>query len=379
MENMENYEARRDKIFSWMESEGLTLILFEDNETRPDPNIRYLTGQPGNALLVLLLKGRTHEKHALLIPWDYNMAQRLANTDEIIPYADFERDAVAGLLEVTKMNKVPRGSKLEIPSVTSYPDFLKYVQAIDGYDILCRSNGAASFISELRSIKDEEEIALYREISAITNDLIDTLQQMVQSSEDISEAELALCIELEARRMGCEGTGFETLCAGSERSYGIHAFPAYTAEDFATPGLSIIDFGIKYRGYTSDVTLTFARDLSNEQKQFVFLVENAYDMAAALLKPDMEAWKVAAAVEKYFAQSKCIMPHALGHGIGLEAHEAPFLRNRKGNTAVLQPGMVLTLEPGLYHPATGGCRLENDFLITPTGAQVLTKSRVIQI
>ncbi|MHC6202779.1 M24 family metallopeptidase [Breznakiellaceae bacterium SP9] len=376
---MENYEARRDKVFSWMESEGLTLTLFEDNEARPDPSIRYLTGQPGNALLVLLLKGRTHGKHALLIPWDYNMAQRLASTDEIIPYADFERDAVAGLLEVTKMNKVPRGSKLEIPSVTSYPDFLKYIQTMDGYDILCRNNGVASFINELRSIKDEEEIALYQKISAITNDLIDTLQRMVQSSEAISEAEMALFIELEARKMGCEGTGFETLCAGSERSYAIHAFPAYTAENFAAPGLRIIDFGIKYRGYTSDVTLTFARELSKEQKQFVFLVENAYDMAAALLKPGMEAWKVAAAVEKYFAENKCIMPHALGHGIGLEAHEAPFLRNRKSNTAVLQPGMVLTLEPGLYHPAVGGCRLENDFLITPTGAQVLTKSRVLQI
>jgi Xaa-Pro dipeptidase len=73
------------------------------------------------------------------------------------------------------------------------------------------------------------------------------------------------------------------------------------------------------------------------------------------------------------------MPHALGHGIGLEAHEAPYLRSRPDNAWILQEGMIFTLEPGLYNPVQGGCRLENDILITAEGAEVLTNGRIIRL
>jgi Xaa-Pro dipeptidase len=73
------------------------------------------------------------------------------------------------------------------------------------------------------------------------------------------------------------------------------------------------------------------------------------------------------------------MPHALGHGIGLEAHEAPGVNVRASNTAILVPGNIITLEPGLYHPEFGGVRLENDVLITENGCKVLTKSRIVSL
>jgi Xaa-Pro dipeptidase len=73
------------------------------------------------------------------------------------------------------------------------------------------------------------------------------------------------------------------------------------------------------------------------------------------------------------------MPHALGHGIGLEAHEAPSLRSRSDNGWVLESGMIITLEPGLYDPDHGGCRLENEFLVTDAGAELLTNSRIIRL
>jgi Xaa-Pro dipeptidase len=73
------------------------------------------------------------------------------------------------------------------------------------------------------------------------------------------------------------------------------------------------------------------------------------------------------------------MPHALGHGIGLEPHEGPAMRNRDDNRWVLEPGMVIAVEPGLYDPLLGGCRLENDVLITPEGAEVLTHSRILRL
>jgi len=73
------------------------------------------------------------------------------------------------------------------------------------------------------------------------------------------------------------------------------------------------------------------------------------------------------------------MPHGLGHGIGLQPHEDPVLRNSSTNEWVLEPGMIFTIEPGLYDPLLGGCRLENDYLMTETGAEVLTTSRIIHL
>jgi Xaa-Pro dipeptidase len=107
----------------------------------------------------------------------------------------------------------------------------------------------------------------------------------------------------------------------------------------------------------------------------VTLTEKAYKLALGMVQAGMAAVEIAAAVDAFFAKSGKVMPHALGHGIGLDPHEGPALRNRSDNNWLLRPGMVLTLEPGLYDPRLGGCRLENDVLITETGVEELTTSR----
>ena len=83
-------------------------------------------------------------------------------------------------------------------------------------------------------------------------------------------------------------------------------------------------------------------------------------------------------VDKIFAKAKRFMPHSLGHGIGLEAHEAPGIRLKSSQEEVFKVGMVATLEPGLYDVKLGGCRLENDILITENGPEVLTHARIIR-
>ena len=184
----------------------------------------------------------------------------------------------------------------------------------------------------------------------------------------------------QGRKRGCEGTGFETLAAGPARSFGIHAFPTYTGETFGGSGLSILDFGLKYAGYTSDVTLTFAGEpLSKVQEKMLALTEKAYKLALSMAKNGEAARNIAMAVDAFFGRSKKIMPHGLGHGIGLEAHEAPPLRSRGDNDWILEPGMIIAVELGLYDPVHGGCRLENDVLITETGSEVLTHSRIIRL
>jgi Xaa-Pro dipeptidase len=94
---------------------------------------------------------------------------------------------------------------------------------------------------------------------------------------------------------------------------------------------------------------------------------------------DFPTRELSLAVESFFGKAKKTMPHSLGHGIGLEAHEAPWIRSRADNEWRLAAGMVFTLEPGLYDPVHGGCRLENDILMTEKGPEVLTRSRIITI
>ncbi|MDR1904259.1 MAG: Xaa-Pro peptidase family protein [Treponema sp.] len=349
--------------------------MFEDTEPRREPAVRWMTGQPGDALLFL-----SADRQSLLIPWDINIALKYADAEMVIPYTEMDRQALIAFRSALEIFKTPLGSKLEISPATPYPLFLSYVEALGDFDILCRDIGATQAVTALRAVKDGEEIAIYRELSQITNEMIDHLEEGVRSGKLKTEMDAALFIETEARKRGCEGTGFETLAAGSGRSFGIHAFPAYTAGEFARQGLSILDFGLKLRGYTSDVTMSFAcPPLSKAQERLLTLTEKAYKTGLSLVLPGMEARNIAAAVDNFFGKARKIMPHGLGHGIGLEAHEGPAIRNRCSNDWILTPGMIFTLEPGLYDPAQGGCRLENDILVTETGYEVLTQSRIVRL
>ena len=358
-----------------MSREGINLVMVEDCERHRDPAIRWLSGQPGDALLFLSM-----DKRSLLVPWDINMAMLHAEADIIFPYQEFGLQPVKALRDAIERLNIPKGSRIEISRVTSYPQFLNYVEEFSDFDIICRKNGVGTELEKSRTVKDEGEILIYRKVSVLTDEIINLLEKNVRSGKLKTEIDVALFIDSEGRKRGCEGTGFETLAAGPARSFGIHAFPAYTGEAFGGSGLSILDFGLKYAGYTSDVTLTFAGEpLSKHQEKMLSLTEKAYKLALSMVKSGTSAKAIASAVDAYFSRHKKTMPHGLGHGIGLEAHEAPYLRSRADNDWILEPNMIFTIEPGLYDPVHGGCRLENDVLITETGIEVLTDSRIIII
>ena len=369
---MNYYQARLEKMWDWMAQEGITLVMFEDTEGRRDATIRWLTGHPGDALLFLSL-----ERKALLVPWDIILAKAYSRTDLIVSYSEFNRMPVKAIRGVVDKLKIPAGSKIEIPSTTSYPAFLDLVGELADFDIICRKKSAAAHALNLRAVKDAEELAVLRKAADITNKIIDLLEKNVRSGKIKTESDAAMLIEVESRKRGCDGTGFETLAAGPDRSFGIHAFPAWTAAPFAGQGLSILDFGLTFGGYNCDVTLTFVRDPSPQQQKMVNLVEKAAKLAVEGIANGKDTSLLAIAVEELFAKSKKRLEHALGHGIGLDVHEYPFFRSRPDERWELAPGMVFALEPGLYDPVQGGCRLENDFLMTETGYEILTEARII--
>jgi Xaa-Pro dipeptidase len=372
---LSDYQSRREKIYNWMSSGGTDLLMISDFEEHRNPLIRWLSGQPGDALLFLSAAG-----HSLLVPWDINMATLYAKADAIVPYKEFERQPVKALKGVIERLKIPKGTKVEIPGTTPYPRFSNYVKEIPGFEIICREGGVWTELEKIRAVKDEGELKIYRSLSELTSSVINQLEDQVRAGKIKTEAEAALFIDFEGRKQGCEGTGFETLAAGPSRSFGIHAFPPYTGQAFGSPGLSILDFGLKYSGYTSDVTMTFAKGpLSDVQEEMLSLTEEAYKLALGMAKPGASTRDIAIAVDKFFAKSEKSMPHGLGHGIGLLAHEAPFLSIREDSQWILEKNMIITIEPGLYDPVHGGCRLENDILITETGAELLTNSRVVRL
>jgi Xaa-Pro dipeptidase len=371
---MNHYQPRLEKIWKYMERDGVTVAMFENTEGKRDQTVRWLTGHPGDALLFLSLNHKT-----LLVPWDVNLAKVYATADALIAYGEFDRQPLWAIQGAAAYLNIPAGSKIEIPPVTPYPVFLDYIEELSDFDILCRERCIISMARELRAIKDAREITIYRKAAAVTNAVIDLLEKKVRAGRIKTEADAALLIEVEARKRGCEGTGFETLAAGPARSFGIHAFPPWTGAAFAGPGLSILDFGLRLDGYTTDVTLTFVREPNAGQEELIGLVEEAAAFAMSQSIPGMAAADIAAGVEELFDKSKRHMPHALGHGIGLDEHEYPTIRNRADNGWMLVPGMVFTLEPGLYDPVLGGCRLENDILMTETGAEMLTNARIIRL
>ncbi|MDR2480302.1 MAG: Xaa-Pro peptidase family protein [Treponema sp.] len=371
---MKTFQTRLEKMWDWMAQENIALIMFEDCEERRDENIRWLTGQPGDALLFLSVDRKT-----ALVPWDINMAKAYARADLIIPYNDFERSPIKAVNGIAAKLKIPAGSKIEIPPGTPYPVFLNYVGELTSFDIICRERSAVSQAREFRAVKDEDEIKIYRKAADITNAITALLEKNVRSGKIKTESDAALFIENESRRRGCEGTGFETLAAGPERSFGIHAFPSWTDAAFGGQGLSILDFGVRLGGYTTDITLTFIRDPCPQQEKMAALVEKAHKTALSMAAPGTETFAIAAEVDALFLKAKKRMPHALGHGIGLEEHEYPAIRNFTGNKWSLLPGMVFTIEPGLYDPVYGGCRLENDFLMGESGPEQLTGARIIRL
>ena len=256
---MSNYQPRLEQIWDRMAQEGISLAMFEDTEGRRDTTVRWLTGHPGDALLFLSVVSRAvakgiagdnprspPERKSLLVPWDINLAKAYSMADMIVPYNDFDRLPLKGIIGAAERLQIPSGSKIEIPAVTPYPDFLNFVGELSDFDIICRERGMAAHALELRTIKDTEEIAIIRKAAGITNKIIDLLEKNVRSGKIRTEADAALFIEFESRKRGCDGTGFETLAAGQDRSFGIHAFPSWTNGPFAGQGLSILDFGLKF-------------------------------------------------------------------------------------------------------------------------------------
>ena len=367
------YAARREKLFAFMKENKITAAVFEDTEGRRDLSVRYFTGHPSDALWICSSDGKN-----ALVPWDENLAKERSVDVKIVPYNKYDRKNIEAVREILKSFKKndPR-LKVEVSPATPYPLFLKYVDALQGWDVLCRENSVHDFVLSLRACKDEYEIECTKEAARVGDLIIEKIENGIDDGSIKTEMDVSLLIERELRLNGCERNGFDTLAAGSSRSFAIHAFPGYTSAPWPGKGLSILDFGVVFEGYTSDTTLTVVKDATDEQKKLVELVEKAAKEALPYYKNGEKIKMAGLVADEVFKKAKREMPHTLGHGIGLEIHEFPRVSAKQTDDLVFKPGMIVTLEPGLYDSKLGGVRLENDVLVTENGNELITHSKII--
>lgn len=224
-------------------------------------------------------------------------------------------------------------------------------------------------IEKGRMIKDEEEIAKLQKACEITDDCFKHLQDYIKIG--MTEKEISYEIEKYFLEHGAEGLAFETIVASGKNSSKPHA---KTTEKTIEDGDPItIDFGCKYQGYCSDMTRTiFAGHVPDN-------VKRVYDL---VLKNQLQTEKdmcegasiriLARNVDNDFKLNGYSLVHSLGHGVGLEVHEYPYISSNNDN--MLRANMVVTNEPGIYLPGEFGVRIEDTVLITKTGCINLTKS-----
>ena len=227
-------------------------------------------------------------------------------------------------------------------------------------------------IETLRMQKEEYEIDKIRKAVEITDKAFSYI--LTEIKPGMTEIEVKLLLENKQIKLGAKGSSFETIIAAGVNSAKPHARPSTNV--IKEGDIVTIDFGCYYEGYCSDMTRTFfvGKATNEELINIHNIVQQAAKIQIEEIKPGLKCLDIDKIgrdyiTEKGYGKEFC---HGTGHGIGLDIHEEPYL-TVKGET-VLQPGMVVTVEPGIYVEGLGGVRIEQDILVTKEGYEILNKS-----
>jgi Xaa-Pro aminopeptidase len=227
----------------------------------------------------------------------------------------------------------------------------------------------AGVVEWLRLVKSEEEIALIREAVKVTSRAFARALKKVR--EGIREQELAAELDFQMLRAGAERPAFETIVAFGPRAALPHARPTFNS--LQSNELLLIDMGAQRQGYASDMTRVAHWGRPNGKTRALHgAVLEAQLAAVDAVRPGATAHSVDRAarstLRKHGLDRQFL--HSTGHGLGLEIHEAPRLGKKE--TATLEAGMVITIEPGVYLENSGGVRIEDTVVVTANGCEVLT-------
>jgi Xaa-Pro aminopeptidase len=227
----------------------------------------------------------------------------------------------------------------------------------------------ACAVEKLRAVKDADEIELLRGAVELSSKLFRPLLRTLRSGT--AESAVAARLEYMARRAGAAGMSFESIIASAQRSALPHGVA--TAAKLPSTGFVVLDYGVVFKGYCSDMTRTVHLGKAPVEARALYdAVLEAQLAAISMVRPGVTTGEIDRAARQQLKRAKLdrFFTHSTGHGVGLEIHELPRLS--AGNDATLKPGMVITVEPGVYLPGKYGVRIEDMLLVTGRGYEVLT-------
>ncbi len=346
---------RVSKLRAHMEQLGVDGMLITNAQNR-----RYLTGFTGTAGVVLVTK--TQAK--LLVDYRYvEQARQQAEGYEVelmprvqsLPVEVSEHINAAGIAAV--------GFEQEHLSYSLYNQFQLHSQAE-----LVPTSGV---IETFRMIKSAEEIRLIETAAEIADAAFTHILGYIRPG--ITELEVSNELEFVMRKHGATSSAYDTIVASGYRAALPHGVAS--KKQIERGEMITMDFGALYQGYRSDLTRTIAvGEPPEELKNIYAIVLASLERALAGIKPGISGRDADALARDYIAEKgyAAYAGQGLGHGVGLDIHEEPFMSARCDK--IIQPGMLLTVEPGIYLPNTGGVRIEDDIIVTEDGNQVLTHS-----
>lgn len=325
------------------------------------PNIRYLTGFTGSSAVLATANG----KLAFFTDGRYTAQAReeVVGARVIVNQHAPLRNALAWLTAHGADTVAVEAEQLTLDQAAQIKAILRSLQS------KARLHPTAGIVSALRTVKDAAELARMRAAIALASGCFDALlAALVPGNTEISAA---AALEFACRAAGAEGMSFATIVAAGKRSALPHGVAS--AQPIPRRGFVILDYGVILGGYCSDMTRTVCLGKpSTQQRDAYRAVLEAHEAAKAAVRPGATAGAIDAAARKVLARAKLApyFTHSTGHGVGLEIHEPPRLGKKQ--QAVLEPGMVITIEPGVYLPHRFGVRIEDMVLVTGNGHQTLT-------
>ncbi len=360
---MDHTAARRDRLTHLLPDEGVDAFLVSN-----PVNVTYLTGFTGDSSTVVL----TRERVVLVSDPRYvgQIADECPDLETHIR-TPTTRIAEASVHFLNQLGCRSVGFESAVVTVAEF-DYLKELAPAVAWK-------AADRVEKLRMVKDDDELGRIRDAIDVAQRAFTVLVALLRPED--TEIELSDALEANVRRAGGQGTSFPPIVAVGERAALPHCPPTGKRVDEA--GLLLVDWGAVVRGYKSDLTRVLATRTKSSFAQLDAtdsarleeihrVVRAAQDAAVRAVRPGAEAKDVDAAARGVIADAGYgdYFNHGLGHGIGLQIHEAPWLR--ANSTDVLAEGMVFTVEPGIYLPGWGGVRIEDDVRVTADGCEVLT-------
>jgi Xaa-Pro aminopeptidase len=343
---------RRSRLKRFFKENSLAAVLFTDLR-----NIRYLCGFSGSegALLV------TEERAWFLCDSRYTeQAAAEVQGAEIRECGAVRIDTIASLASEYHLGRI--GFEAAHTTVSA---FRRLSEKLNGVELV----ELGPDLDEIRICKDSNEIERLSAVAALSSGALTSV--LAKIAPGVREADVAMELELEMRRRGADGKAFDFIVASGERG----AMPHGRASDklIQSGELVTIDFGALKDGYHSDETVTVAcGEPDSRAREIHAIVKAAHDFAIEAVRPGISCRDLDEVARSYIRDKGYgeYFGHGLGHGIGLEIHEMPTLSPR--SSVLLEEGMVVTVEPGIYIPGFGGVRIEDTVVVTAAGAHVIT-------